>query len=185
MSHLWLCHSDYLVSSIVSHYVTLITWSSSTVSQYVTLITWLSSIVSHYVTLITWSSSTVSQYVTLITWLSSIVSHYVTLITWSSSTVSQYVTLITWLSSIVSHYVTLITWSSSTVSHSVFEPGRDSATLSRSLFECRTKINHPPHHVANKYQMSHIWNRYASSATKLVKTCHSGCLSRQDAQGQS
>ena len=51
---------------------------------------------------------------------------------------------------------------------SVFEPGRDSATLSRSLFECRTKINHPRHQVANKYQMSHIWNRYASSATKLV-----------------
>ena len=38
----------------------------------------------------------------------------------------------------------------------VFEPGRDSATLSRSLFECRTKINHPCHQVANKYQMSHI-----------------------------
>ena len=38
----------------------------------------------------------------------------------------------------------------------VFEPGRDSATLSRSLFECRTKINHPRHQVANKYQMSHI-----------------------------
>ncbi len=37
-----------------------------------------------------------------------------------------------------------------------FEPGRYSATLSRSLFECRTKINHPRHHVANKYQMSHI-----------------------------
>ena len=26
--------------------------------------------------------------------------------------------------------------------YAVFEPGRDSATLSRSLFECRTKINH-------------------------------------------
>ena len=38
----------------------------------------------------------------------------------------------------------------------VFEPGRDSATLSRSLFECRTKIKHPRHQVANKYQMSHI-----------------------------
>ena len=38
----------------------------------------------------------------------------------------------------------------------VFEPGRDSATLSGSLFECRTKINHPRHQVANKYQMSHI-----------------------------
>ena len=30
----------------------------------------------------------------------------------------------------------------------VFEPGRDFATLSRFLFECRTKINHPRHHVA-------------------------------------
>ena len=38
----------------------------------------------------------------------------------------------------------------------VFEPGRDSATLSRSLFECRAKINHPRNQVANKYQMSHI-----------------------------
>ena len=38
----------------------------------------------------------------------------------------------------------------------LFEPGRDSATLSRSVSECRTKINHPHHQVANKYQMSHI-----------------------------
>ena len=40
--------------------------------------------------------------------------------------------------------------------YTVFEPGRDSATLSRSLLECRTKINHPRHQVANKYKMSHI-----------------------------
>ncbi len=38
----------------------------------------------------------------------------------------------------------------------VFEPGRDFATLSRFLFECRTKINHPRHHVATKYEMSHV-----------------------------
>ena len=38
----------------------------------------------------------------------------------------------------------------------VFEPGRDFATLSRFLFECRTKINHPRHHVATKYEMSRV-----------------------------
>ena len=40
--------------------------------------------------------------------------------------------------------------------YSVFEPGRDFATLSRFLFECRTKINHPRHHVATKYEMSRV-----------------------------
>ena len=39
---------------------------------------------------------------------------------------------------------------------SVFEPGRDFATLSPFLFECRTKINHPRHHVATKYEMSRV-----------------------------
>ena len=39
---------------------------------------------------------------------------------------------------------------------SVFEPGRDFATLSRFLFECRTKINHPRHHVATKFEMSRV-----------------------------
>ena len=38
----------------------------------------------------------------------------------------------------------------------VFEPGRDFATLSRFLFECRTKINHPRHHVATTYEMSRV-----------------------------
>ena len=42
----------------------------------------------------------------------------------------------------------------------VFEPGRDSATLSRSLFECRTKINHPRHQVANKCRTSEIGTRH-------------------------
>ena len=49
----------------------------------------------------------------------------------------------------------------------VFEPGRDFATLSRFLFECRTKINHPRHHVATKYEMSRVCTRYASSATHV------------------
>ena len=40
--------------------------------------------------------------------------------------------------------------------NSVFEPGRDFATLLRFLFECRTKINHPRHHVATKYEMSRV-----------------------------
>ena len=30
----------------------------------------------------------------------------------------------------------------------------DCATLARILFQCRTKINHPRHHVATKYEMS-------------------------------
>ena len=42
------------------------------------------------------------------------------------------------------------------LSVTVFEPGRDFATLSRFLFECRTKINHPRHHVATKYEMSRV-----------------------------
>ena len=42
--------------------------------------------------------------------------------------------------------------------NTVFEPGRDFATLSRFLFECRTKINHPRHHVATKYEMSRVFN---------------------------
>ena len=45
---------------------------------------------------------------------------------------------------------------------SVFEPGRDFATLSRFLMECRTKINRPRHQVAKKYQMSRVSNRCAS-----------------------
>ena len=42
------------------------------------------------------------------------------------------------------------------VPRAVFEPGRDFATLSRFFLECRTKINHPRHHVATKYEMSHV-----------------------------
>ena len=38
----------------------------------------------------------------------------------------------------------------------VFEQGRDFATLSRFLLECRTKINHPRHHVTTKYEMSRV-----------------------------
>ena len=47
----------------------------------------------------------------------------------------------------------------------VFEPGRDFAALSRFLFECRTKINHPRHHVATKkYEMLHVFiTRYATT----------------------
>ena len=55
---------------------------------------------------------------------------------------------------------------------SVFEPGRDFATLSRFLLECRTKINHTRHHVATKYEMSRV-----SELGTRATMCHQQHLS--------
>ena len=59
-------------------------------------------------------------------------------------------------SSIIETMMNIRTTSMSMKTLTVFETGRDFATLSRFLFECRTKINHPRHHVATKYEMSRV-----------------------------